>query len=448
MRFISDFHFHSRFSRACSKDLTILNLEKIAAFKGVHLLGTGDFTYPQWFEEIQKTLEPAEQGLYKVKSQYSLQRFELSPPLPIKGGEDKKRFSSIVGTVRFILTVEISSIYKQGDKTRRVHTVFVMPSIEAAGKFREALINKGANLSSDGRPIVGISADELAKIAFDIDGKIMVIPAHIWTPWFAMFGSMSGFDSVEECFGSQAKNIFAIEMGMSSDAAMNWRVKNLDRMTLLASSDAHSLRRIAREGNVFELPSWGELSYDWVYNVIKEKDPKSFLYTIKYFPQEGRYHYDGHDKCNFSCKPQKTKKLKGLCPKCGRSLTVGVLARVEELADRPEEYKPRNAIPTRHLVPLEEVIANALGKGVQTKTVISAYQDLVSKAGGEYQAMLDISYEELEKLTQPIIVEGIKRNREEKLHIVPGFDGRYGKIEIFTTKEREQLLGKSNQALF
>ncbi|PIR97029.1 MAG: DNA helicase UvrD [Candidatus Doudnabacteria bacterium CG10_big_fil_rev_8_21_14_0_10_41_10] len=441
MRIIADFHFHSRFSRACSKDLTILNLEKTAAFKGVHILGTGDFTHPQWFAEIKEMLEPAESGLYRVKRLKTLTTSSHpsseSPPLGQEGS-----------LVRFVLSGEISSIYKQGGKTRRVHTVFVMPSIESAGKFREALIKRKANLSSDGRPIVGISAEDLAKIAFDIDEKTMVIPAHIWTPWFAMFGSMSGFDSVEECFGSVADKIFAIEMGMSSDAAMNWRVKNLDRMSLLASSDAHSLRRIAREGDVFKLPSCGELSYDWVYNVIKKKDPKSFLFTIKYFPQEGRYHYDGHDKCNFSCKPQETKKLKDVCPKCGRGLTVGVLSRAEELADRPEGYEPNNAIPTRHLVPLEEVIANALGKGVQTKTVVSAYEDLVTKAGGEYQAMLDLSYDELGKLTQSIIVEGIKRNREENLHIEPGFDGRYGKIEIFTDEERKVYLGKKNQALF
>jgi len=421
MRIIADFHFHSRFSRACSKDLTLPNLEKTAAFKGVHLLGTGDFTHPQWFAEIKKYLKPAERGLYAIT-------------------KDSK--------VRFVLSCEISSIYKQGGKTRRVHTVFVMPSIESAGKFREALLERGANLSSDGRSIVGIPAKELAKIALDLEPMTIVIPAHIWTPWFAMFGSMSGFDSLEECFEEVAPKIFAIEMGMSSDASMNWRVKNLDRMALLASSDAHSLHRIAREGNVFELRSGEKLSYDWVYNVIKGKDPKKFPFTIKYYPQEGRYHHDGHDKCNFSCKPAETKKLGGLCPVCGTKLTVGVLARVEELADRPEGYQPQRAIPARHLVPLEEVIANSLGKGVMTKTVQNAYCDLVEKAGGEYQVLLDLPYEKLAELTQPIIVEGIRRNREENLHIEPGFDGRYGKIEIFTPKERKELLGIKQKELF
>lgn len=421
MRIIADLHFHSRFSRACSKDLTIPNLESTASFKGVHILGTGDFTHPQWFAEIKKYLKPAEAGLYATD-------------------ENSK--------VRFILTVEISSIYKKGDKTRRVHTVFAMPSIKAAHKFRQVLQEKGCNLSSDGRPIVGLSAEELALIAFDIAPDALVVPAHIWTPWFAMFGSMSGFDSVEECFGSAASQVFAIEMGMSSDAAMNWRVANLDRMAFLASSDAHSLRRIAREGNVFEIPDRSKLSYDWIYNTIKDKNPDAFPFTIKYYPQEGRYHYDGHDKCDFSCKPQETKKLKGVCPKCGRSLTVGVLARVEELADRPEGYRPQNAIPTRHLVPLEEVIADALGKGVQTKTVVSAYEDLVKKAGGEYQVLLDLPHDELSELTQPIIVEGIKRNREENLHIEPGFDGRYGKIQIFTEGERQEFSGKKQEALF
>ncbi|MBI4053947.1 MAG: DNA helicase UvrD [Candidatus Doudnabacteria bacterium] len=359
--------------------------------------------------------------------------------------------------MRFLITGEISSIYSQGGpdasagvrKTRRVHTVVVMPSLEAAAKFNAALQKKGANLSSDGRPIVGIPAKELAKIAIAVDEKAIVIPAHIWTPWFAVFGSMSGFDSLEECFEEQAKHIFAVEMGMSSDAAMNWRVSNLDKVALVASSDAHSLHRIAREGNVFDLPAGQELSYDWVYNTIKEKDPKRFLFTVKYYPQEGRYHYDGHAACKFSCKPEQTRKLKGLCPKCGRSLTVGVLARVEELADRSEGHMPKNAIPTKHLVPLEEVIADALGVGVMSKTVQKEYESLVQQAGGEYQILLDLSYEELAKMTQPIIVEGIKRNREEKLHIEPGYDGQYGKVQIFTEEERREFRGTNKQtALF
>lgn len=421
MRIIADLHFHSRFSRACSPDLTIPNLEKIAAFKGVQILGTGDFTHPQWFAEIKQYLRRAEPGLYLTQ--------EKSP-------------------VRFVLSAEISSIYKQGGKTRRVHTVFVMPSIESAGKFRQALENRGANLKSDGRPIVGISAEELAKIAFEISPLAMVVPAHIWTPWFAMFGSMSGFDSVEECFGQVAGKIFAVEMGMSSDPAMNWRVKNLDRHALLASSDSHSLHRIGREGNVFEIGSLRELSYEWLYNTIKGKDPKKFLFTIKYYPQEGRYHYDGHNDCNFSCPPSQTRKLKGLCPVCGKKLTVGVLARVEELADRPEGFMPPHVVPTKHLVPLEEVIANCFGMGAQSKKVQAAFESLVKGAGGEYQAMLDLSYAELAKFTQPIIVEGIRRNREEKLHIEPGFDGRYGKVEIFTDGERRAYLGKKQAALF
>ena len=423
MRIIADFHFHSRFSRACSKDLTIPNLARMAEFKGVHVLGTGDSTHPQWFSEIKKYLTSAEEGLYKID------------------GKSK---------VRFVLTSEISSIYKQGVKTRRVHTVFVFPSIEVAEKFNQKLIKRGANLSSDGRPIVGISAEELALIALEIDPKTMVIPAHIWTPWFAMFGSMSGFDSVEECFGKAAANIFAVEMGMSSDAAMNWRVSNLDRMALIASSDAHSLHRIAREGNAFEIDKLSNLSYNWITRVLKEKDPKTFLYAIKYYPEEGRYHLDGHDKCNFSCKPEKTKKLKGICPVCGRPLTIGVLNRVDQLADRPVGFMPKNAIPTKHLVPLEETIADAFGMGVSSKKVQAEYNQLVTKAGGEYQAMLDLGYNELEKMTLPIVVEAIRRNREEKLHIEPGFDGRYGKIEIFTRKEREEWAAKSNRqkALF
>ncbi|MDP2932568.1 MAG: endonuclease Q family protein [bacterium] len=401
--------------------MTILNLDKMAAFKGVHILGTGDFTHPQWFAEIKSTLKPVEQGLYCVSKE--------SP-------------------VRFVLTCEISSIYKQGDKTRRVHTVIVMPSITSVEKFNAALVKRGANLSSDGRPIVGIPAKELARMVFEITPAAMVVPAHIWTPWFAMFGSMSGFDSVEECFGDAAPQIFAVEMGMSSDAGMNWRVSSLDRFALLASSDAHSLRRIARESNVFELAAGEKLSYDWVYNVIREKNPKKFLYTVKYYPEEGRYHYDGHADCKFSCKPERTEKLKGLCPKCGRKMTVGVLSRVAQLADRPEGYVPKNAIPARHLVPFEEVIADCFGMGVQSKKVKTEYARIVGQAGGEYQVLLDLPYEELAKIAEPIIVEGIKRNREEKLHIEPGYDGEYGKVKIFTDEERRQFTGKKQAALF
>jgi len=434
MRVIADLHFHSRFSRACSPDLTIPNLDKMAAFKGVHILGTGDFTHPQWFAEIKKYLEPAESGLYKLRSTSPA----LRAPSPSLGE----------GGVRFVLTCEISSIYKQGDKTRRVHTVIVMPSIESVEKFNAKLTKRGANLSSDGRPIVGISAKELAKMAFEMDPRAMVVPAHIWTPWFAMFGSMSGFDSVEECFGDAASQIFAVEMGMSSDAGMNWRVSNLDRFALLASSDAHSLRRIARESNVFELAAGEKLSYDWVYNVIREKNPKKFLYTVKYYPQEGRYHYDGHADCKFSCKPERTEKLKGLCPKCGRKMTVGVLSRVAQLADRPEGFVPKNAIPARHLVPFEEVIADCFGMGVQSKKVRDEYARIVGQAGGEYQVLLDLPYEELAKIAEPIIVEGIKRNREEKLHIEPGYDGEYGIVKIFTDEERRQFTGKQQAELF
>ena len=433
MRIIADFHFHSRFSRACSPELTIPNLEKIAAFKGVRLLGTGDFTHPKWFAEIKETLEQAEGGLYRVRTTSSLLRSATPPCLPTRQAQRG-------GDVRFVLTCEISSIYSQNGKTRRVHTVFVMPSIESVEKFNRALEKQGAKLASDGRPIVGISAKDLARMALDIEPKTIIVPAHAWTPWFAVFGSMSGFDSLEECFEEQAKNIFALEMGMSSDAPMNWRVSGLDRLALLASSDAHSLHRIGREGNVFELSSPQDFSYDWVYNVIKRRNPKEFLFTIKYHPEEGRYHYDGHADCNFSCKPSETKRLKGLCPKCGRKLTVGVLARVEALADRPEGYQPPNAIPTRHLVPLEEVIAGALGVGVQSKKVQNEYQSLVNQAGGEFAVLLDLPYEDLQKYTQPIIVEGIRRNREERLHIEPGYDGKYGVVKIFTEEERKEYL--------
>jgi len=291
-------------------------------------------------------------------------------------------------------------------------------------------------LKSDGRPILGLDAKELAKIAFDTDPRAVVVPAHAWTPWFSVFGSMSGFNSLEECFDEYAKNIFAIETGLSSDPAMNWRLSALDRIALLSNSDSHSLHRIGREANVFELAS---LSYDSIIDAIRTKDPKKFLFTVEFFPEEGKYHYDGHRACKISMSPEETKKVRKVCPKCGKPLTVGVLYRVDELADRPMGARPEGAIPYKNLVQLDEIIAESFGVGTASKRVQTAYHELLGRIGSEFSILIDASDSDLKSAAPPEVFEGIRRVREGKLHIEPGYDGEYGIVKIFTAGERKSI---------
>lgn len=414
MRIVADFHIHSPYARAVSKEMTLENLDYWAQLKGITVMGTGDFTHPLWMKEIKAKLEPAEQGLYKIKNRES-------------GIKD--------GGTRFLLTVEISSIYSKGGKTRRVHNLIFMPSIEAAEKFNAALGWQG-NLKSDGRPIVGVGSKELLKMALDIDPQCFFVPAHIWTPWFSVFGSMSGFDAIEECFDEYAKYIYALETGLSSDPAMNWRISALDQYGLISNSDSHSLRRIGREANVFDT----ECSYAGLIDAIKSKDQKKFLYTIEYFPEEGMYHYDGHRNCNIRLSPDASKALNNLCPSCGKTVTIGVLNRVAKLADRPEGFLPERAIPYKNMVPLDEIIAEAFGVVSATaKRVQEEYKKIVKEAGGEIPVLFDLSRQELEAWVRPEVVEGIMRVREGKLQIDPGYDGTYGKVKIFEEGEQKKI---------
>lgn len=419
MRIIADFHIHSPHARAVSQDMTLENLDYWARLKGITVMGTGDFTHPQWIKEIKLKLESAERGLYKLKSN-------------VKGQ---------MSNVRFMLTVEISSIYSKGGKMRRIHNLIFAPSLETAEKIN-AQLNLRGNLKSDGRPILGLDSKELAKIVLDVDERCMIVPAHAWTPWFSIFGSMSGFDSIEECFDEYAKYIYAVETGLSSDPAMNWRWSHLDKIALISNSDSHSLQRIGREANVFDT----ELSYDGIVSVIKSRDPQKFLYTIEFYPEEGKYHYDGHRLCKFSCSPEETKKLNKICPQCGKPMTVGVMNRVEELADRPMGGKPEKTIPFKSLIPLDEIIAEALGAGPSSKKVKEEYKSLVEKIGSEFKVLVDASPSELEAATTPAIVEGIIRVREGRLRIAPGYDGEYGKVKIFEKGEPRSISKQS--ALF
>ena len=346
MRIIADLHIHSPYSRAVSKQMTLENLDYWARLKGITVMGTGDFTHPAWIKEIKTKLESAECGLFVLKSKFS--NSDLQTNLKSQSSNSK---------TRFMLTVEISSIYSKGGKTRRVHNLIFVPSIETAEKINAILGIRG-NIKSDGRPILGLDAKKLAEIILAIDERCMIIPAHIWTPWFAMFGSKSGFDSVEECWGNIADKIFAIETGLSSDPQMNWRVKNLDRMSIISNSDAHSLPNIGREANVFEIDE-DKISYDEICRIIQGKNPQAFMRTIEFYPEEGMYHYDGHRVCGVSFLPSESKRNKNICPQCKKPLTIGVLNRVEELANgsRGEEYVDKSRVPFIKLVELDKIIA-------------------------------------------------------------------------------------------
>lgn len=403
MRFIADFHLHSKYSRATSKDMEVETLARWAKKKGIALLGTGDFTHPTYFAELRSKLVSSGNGLFQLK----------------KGDED----------IRFILTAEVSNIYTQGGKVRRIHTLIFVPSFEVAEALRSKLGHFG-KLSSDGRPIFGFSAKELVQMVLDISEDCLLVPAHAWTPWFSIFGANSGFDSIEECFGEMSSHIRAIETGLSSDPEMNWRLSALDDITLISNSDAHSPNRLGREANGFDC----ELSYQDVMDTLRQKDRKRFLFTIEFFPEEGKYHYDGHRQCGVIFSPSETKAHEYLCPRCQKKLTVGVMHRVEELSDRPPGFVPKNAIPSIHLIPLEEIIAESLGVRVGTKAVDLEYERLIQRGGSEFYILLDAGLEELASFVPKNILEGIIRMRQGKVSIIPGHDGVYGKINLFPEK--------------
>lgn len=411
MKFIADFHIHSKYSRATSPKMDLECLDKTAVQKGIDIVGTGDFTHPAWFDNLKEKLISAEQGLFKLKKDSS-------------------------GT-RFILTAEISCIYSKLGKVRKVHMLLFAPDLKTVEKINTRL-DKIGNLKADGRPILGLDAKELAKIALDANKDCMVIPCHMWTPWFAVFGSKSGFDSLEECFDDYTKYIYAGETGLSSDPAMNWRLSILDNITLISCSDAHSPAKLGREACVFDT----DISYSAIMEAIKQKDPKKFLYTIEFFPEEGKYHYDGHRACDVSLKPSQTKKYNGICPVCRKPLVVGVLSRVDELADRASGIKPKNAIPFKSLIPLQEIIAEVFSMGVNTKRVQGSYQELIKQFGSEFGILLDVPISQLKSAGFSTFAEAISRVRNGKVKISPGFDGEYGKIEIFSEVEKKDFAGQ------
>ena len=419
MKYIADFHVHSKYSRATSPDMSPEGLWRWSQIKGIKVIGTGDFTHPQWLDELQKKLEPAAEGLFGLKKKFR------NGAVPVSCKTD----------IFFVLSAEISCIYRKNDKTRKVHCLVIAPALEDAIRINRRLSMIG-NLSSDGRPILGLDAKELLKIIVEESPEAMLIPAHIWTPHFSVFGAVSGFDSLEECFDELTPHIRALETGLSSDPAMNWRLSSLDNITLISNSDAHSPRKLGREANILET----EISYASIISALKTR--QGFSGTIEFFPEEGKYHSDGHRGCGVCLSPEETIRHKYLCPVCGRKVTVGVLHRVTKLADRKDGHRPDGAPPFRSIIPLEEVIAETKKMGVNSKAVEKVYSTLLDDLGSEFRILLEVPVEEIERSGFPQVAEAISRMRENKIHIAPGYDGEFGKIKIFEEVKRKEVKGQ------
>ncbi len=402
MSYICDFHIHSRYSRATSKEMNIESLAKWGKIKGIDLLGTGDFTHPDWLRELKEKLKPAGEGLFEHNG------------------------------IKFILTAEVCSIYFKAGKTRRIHNILFAPNFKTVDEINKMLSNYG-NLFSDGRPILSLPADELVENILKIDPNCLVIPAHVWTPHFALFGANSGFDKIEECFEDQTPNIYSLETGLSSDPAMNWKWSKLDRFTLTSNSDAHSPSKIGREANVFNAPfKYGELK-----EILKTKDRKRFLYTLEFFPQEGKYHWDGHRACKQRLSPKEAKNVNNQCPSCGRKLTIGVMHRVEKLGDRKDDFILQTSPGFKNIIPLAEIISASLGVGPDSVTVGREYNKLIKTFGNEFKILLDVPKPDIVKSVPAKIAKGILRVRDGNVRITPGYDGVYGEIGIFTTDDQE-----------
>jgi uncharacterized protein (TIGR00375 family) len=407
MQIVADFHIHSKYSRATSQLMVIPELAKYAKTKGLGLLGTGDFTHPFWLSEIKSKLEDTGEGLFSYQNVY------------------------------FMLTTEVSTIFQFEGQTKKVHHIIHVPSFEIAEQINESL-SKYGNLKSDGRPTLLMAAPELVENIMEISKEVMITPAHIWTPWFSVFGSKSGFDRIEDCYQDQTKNIFSLETGLSSDPQMNWRLSALDKFTLVSNSDSHSPYpwRMGREANVFDLK---KVSFKEIFDAIKNKDKNRFLYTIEVDPSYGKYHFDGHREHGITLTPAEAKKFNDICPVCGKKLTIGVLHRVEELADRPEGFVPKDAIPFKSLLPLYEIISYVTGTNqLYSKKVIEEQDKMIGNFGNELNILLNASKEEMLKVANEKTVDAILKVREGKVKYVAGYDGVYGR-PVFSDEEFEKI---------
>ncbi|TET77561.1 MAG: DNA helicase UvrD [Candidatus Cloacimonadota bacterium] len=405
MKFFADLHIHSKYSRATSSQMDLEGISEMAKLKGIKLMGTGDFTHPIWFATLKENISTIGNGLFMFNNIY------------------------------FILTCEVSNIYVKNGKLRKIHNIIITPSLDSAEKVADFLSRYGKT-ESDGRPIISLDSDRMFERIMEIDERNYLIAAHVWTPWFSLFGSKSGFDSIEECFGEHSQKILALETGLSSDPEMNWMWSKIDNFTLVSNSDAHSPANIGREANCFDC----EMDYDTITHVIKEGNTDKFLFTIEFFPEEGKYHFDGHRKCDISMHPNEAKSKENICPRCGRPLTIGVLHRVMELSDRDFGYKPEGKIPFKKVVPLMEIIALAVEHGKGTKTVERKYRELISRLGTEFEILLDVEYEDIKKVTDRSIADGILKVRKGEVEVKAGYDGVFGDVSILGSKEEKEQL--------
>ncbi len=428
MRFLGDLHIHSHYSIATSKTLTPEHLDYWARVKGITVVGTGDFTHPGWLAELKEKLEPAEPGLFKLKD-------ELRLPIPFLN----KRAAQ--AEVRFLLTSEISNIYKKTGKVRKVHNVIFAPDFDAVEKIQRSLRAIG-NITSDGRPILGLGSRDLLEIALEANPNIFFLPAHVWTPWFSALGDKSGFDSIEDCYGDLAGHISAVETGLSTDPPMNWMCSFLDKYTLMSNSDAHSPEKLGRNANIFD----GALSYYDMIAAIKDADSNRFTGTIDLYPQEGKYHYDGHRKCGIRWNPVETLRHRGLCPICGKKVTIGVMNRIVQLGDRQNILERPRRKAYFSIIPLKEILSEILGSGVNSKAVTRRYQQLLQNIGTEFDILLNLPMEDIARQTDALLTEAIRRMRNGQVVIKEGFDGEYGRIHVFDEQERSHSLAQ--QALF
>ncbi len=411
---IIDLHIHSKYSRACSKQLELPNIATACEKKGIDIVSTGDFTHPLWFKHLEENLVEDTEGIYML--------------------------SNIVSATRFILGTEISCIYKHKEKTRRLHLLIFAPNLETAKKFNAVLESRGVNIKSDGRPMMGLHAKEILKICLEIDERMMVIPAHAWTPWFAVFGSKSGYDTLEDCFEELTPHIRAIETGLSSDPTMNHRLSMLDDITLVSNSDAHGLENLGREANVFGFENQDDITYGEIRRIINESDKKKFLYTIEFYPEEGKYQMDGHAACGVVLEPAQTKKEKGICPKCSRPLTIGVMHRIDDLADRKKTDIQHNFfVPHKYIVPLREIISQVLAVGVSSKKVKLEYDLLLKKIGNEFYILISAPLNTIsECTTNQNIVRAIENMRSGMVSVQGGYDGVFGKVDVLSGLKTNQ----------
>lgn len=401
MKIYADLHVHSKYSRATSPEMGLEGLEKSAKIKGIDVIGTGDFTHPEYFLELKEKLEQAD-GFYRLKKSNS--------------------------KVRFCLSVEVACIYKKNGKGRRIHLIILAQSLGDVEKINKKIESLDGNLKSDGRPMLGIDAEILVGEILNVSPETLIIPAHIWTPWYALFGANAGFDNFRECFGKYADQIYAIETGISSDPQMNWRVKDLDKKSIVSFSDSHSLPKLGRECTVFELE---KLSFKNLSNALNSQISTldSVAHTIEFFPEEGKYHFSGHRKCGIVLGESEAKKVNYICPKCNKKLTMGVVDRVSVLANRTENFVNKTRPPFKKLVPLEEIIAQSLKFGKTSKKTKIEYENMLNAFGNEFKILEDIEIKELEKYNLKI-ANGIEKVREGNITIKPGFDGVYGEVEI------------------